>query len=106
MSKEPDHSYDHLLHRLPMVCDLGDDPTVQFKLFLPGEDWRWYVLSGHESCSDWILFVYATSPDCSEFGSVGLNELQSATGPLGQCVERDLYFKPVRVSKISSGEVQ
>ncbi|MCL6481523.1 MAG: DUF2958 domain-containing protein [Firmicutes bacterium] len=41
----------------------------------------------------------------SELGYFSLDELESIRGPLGLKVERDLYWKPVPLSKVKSGEV-
>ena len=77
MSHEPGGSFDYLLQGLPEVSDLGDDPTVGFKLFMPGTGCRWYILAGHDIGGDWILHCYATGPDHEkdEFGYVSLNDL-------------------------------
>ncbi len=105
MSREPNHSYEYLFSQLPRIEDLGADPTVQCKFFMPATGWRWYVLSGLPlNDGNWILHCYTTSSDYCEFGDVSLRELQSAVGPLGACVERDQYFTPVPVSKIISGD--
>ena len=104
MSHEPNGSFDYLLRDLPKVSELGDDPTVRFKFFMPGAGWRWYVLAGHETeAGDWILFCYATGPQHSEYGDVSLNQLLRLVGPLGASIERDRYFGPVPVSQIVNG---
>jgi hypothetical protein len=105
MSREPNGSFDHLLRELPQVSDLGDDPTVRFKLFMPGAGWRWYILAGNDIGGDWILHCYATGPDHEndEFGDVPLNDLLRQVGPLGASVERDCHFTPVPVSQIVNG---
>jgi hypothetical protein len=35
-----------------------------------------------------------------ELGYISLAELEQTTGPLGLHVERDLYYKPLRLSEI------
>ncbi|HXS93822.1 MAG TPA: hypothetical protein VN736_04400 [Candidatus Limnocylindrales bacterium] len=106
MSLEPNGSFDYLLQDLPKVAEIGEDPTVRFKLFMPGTGLRWYVLAGHETCGDWILHCYATGPDheYDEFGDVLLSDLLRQVGPLGASVERDRYFTPVPVSQIVNGQ--
>ena len=107
MSREPNGTFDYLLRELPdaYYSDLGDDPTVRFKLFMPGAGWRWYVLAGFERDGDWILYCYVTGPDHEndEFGTVRLSDLLRLVGPLGASIERDRYFGSVPVSEIGNG---
>jgi hypothetical protein len=105
MSHEPNGSFDYLLRDLPKVSELGDDPTVRFKLFMPVAGVRWYVLAGYETDGDWVLHCYATGPDHEndEFGDVRLSDLLRQVGPLGASIERDRYFGSVPVSQIVNG---
>ena len=48
-----------------------------------------------------IAFGYVVSPFCSgELGYFSLNEIKSTKNSLGIRVERDLYFKPCKLSTI------
>ena len=73
------------------------DPVVYIKLFLDG--WTWYITE--LSIDGDIAFGYVVSPYCSgELGYFSLNEIQFIKGSLGIGVERDLSFKPTKLSQI------
>lgn len=73
-----------------------EDPIVYIKLFLDG--WSWYLTE--LSIDENNAFGYVVSPFGKELGYFSINELKSLRGRLGYWVERDLYFKPVKLSKI------
>jgi hypothetical protein len=68
----------------------GDRALVQMKFFTPDSDWTWFVLEfdGEAEC---FGLVHGFE---EELGSFNLNELESARGPLGLRVERDLHWTP------------
>jgi hypothetical protein len=72
------------------------DPMIRAKFFTPDSDWTWYVL---EFDGDDTFFGYVVGLD-SELGYFSLKELESARGPLGLRLERDLYFQPRPLSSI------
>lgn len=72
------------------------DPIVKCKFFLPGTNWTWYVL---EYDGEDNFFGYVAG-DCPELGYFSLKELKSVRGTLNLSIERDLYFKPQRLSVI------
>lgn len=72
------------------------DPVVPVKFFTPDSCWTWYP---YEFDGEDEFFGLVQGFD-EEFGSFLLSELQSATGPWGMPVERDLWFKPTPVSKL------
>lgn len=73
-----------------------NDPISFVKLFLDG--WTWYITE--ISIDGDIAFGYVISPFESELGYFSLNEIQSIKGSLGIGVERDLSFKPTKLSQI------
>ena len=73
-----------------------NDPIVYVKLFLDG--WTWYITE--LSIDNNICFGYVISPFESELGYFSLNEIKSIKGSLGLSVERDLSFKPTKLSII------
>ena len=73
-----------------------NDPIAYVKLFLDG--WTWYITE--LSIDNNICFGYVISPFESELGYFSLNEIKSIKGSLGLSVERDLSFKPTKLSTI------
>ena len=73
-----------------------NDPIAYVKLFLDG--WTWYITE--LSIDNNICFGYVISPFESELGYFSLNEIKSIKGSLGLSVERDISFKPTKLSRI------
>ena len=73
-----------------------NNPIAYVKLFLDG--WTWYITE--LSIDNNICFGYVISPFESELGYFSLNEIKSIKGTLGLSVERDLSFKPTKLSII------
>ena len=73
-----------------------NDPIVYVKLFLDG--WTWYITE--LSIDNNICFGYVISPFESELGYFSLNEIKLIKGTLGLSVEKDISFKPTKLSKI------
>ncbi len=73
-----------------------NDPIAYVKLFL--DSWTWYITE--ISIDNDICFGYVVSPFGAELGYFSLNEIKSIKGSLGLDVERDLFFKPTRLSLI------
>lgn len=72
------------------------DPKVLCKFFLPFSKWTWYVL---EFDGKDTFFGYVVG-DFPELGYFSLMELKEIEGPYGTGVERDMYFKPCKLSEI------
>ena len=74
------------------------DPICQVKLFTPDSDWTWYIIelskNNINSC-----FGYVKGLE-NELGYFTLEELEIVHGSLGLSIERDIWFKPTRLSKI------
>lgn len=73
--------------------DGNSNPTVHAKFFTPDSNWTWFVTEGTAEEDDFIFFGYVIGFE-EEWGYFALSELESAHGPLGLPIERDLYFDP------------
>ena len=73
-----------------------NNPIAYVKLFLDG--WTWYITE--ISIDGDISFGYVISPFESELGYFSLEEIKGIKGTLGIGVERDLSFKPIKLSII------
>jgi len=67
------------------------------RLFTPDSNWVWWIVEwdGRDTCFGLV------DGQCREFGYFSLSELERARGPMGLPIERDLYFKPTKLSKIA-----
>lgn len=72
------------------------DPLVRVKYFTPDSSWTWYVL---EYDGDDLFFGLVDGQE-EELGYFTLHELQTAHGPFGLAIERDLYFEPCPLSAV------
>ena len=72
------------------------DPIVWVKFFTPDANWTWYVIEFDEQ----DLFFGLVEGFEVELGYFSLTELKSVRGPLGLRVERDIWFKPAKLSVI------
>ena len=90
-----------LRRRLPPLYSQENtkDPTVHAKFFTPDSNWTWFATEGSEEEGDVRFFGYVIGFE-EEWGYFVLSELESARGPLGLPIERDLYFKPGSFSAI------
>ena len=73
-----------------------NNPTVFVKLFL--DSWTWYITE--LSIDKNICFGYVISPFGAELGYFSLEEIKGIKGILGLGVERDLSFKPTKLSSV------
>ena len=74
----------------------NEDPTVYVKFFTPWSNWTWYAT---EFDGEDIFFGYVQGFE-EELGYFSLSELESARGPGGLLIERDLYFRPRPLSQV------
>jgi hypothetical protein len=89
-----------LLNQIPKLYETEDqvDPIAYVKLFII-DGWTWYITEF--SIDKNICFGYVISPFCSgELGYFSLEEIKGIRGTLGIGVERDLKFKPTKLSII------
>lgn len=95
----------------------GGKAIVHLKLFVPDGSWSWYITEGSPIKDDsgkevdFHFFGLVDGHD-KEFGYVALSELESARGPMGLPIERDLWWEPKTLEEIapemfrSSGQVE
>ena len=76
------------------------DPTVHIKFFTPDSSWTWYVTEGNANGEDVEFFGFVVGLE-REWGYFMLSELESARGPLGLPIERDIHFTPRPFSEIT-----
>lgn len=90
---------------IPALYSTEETPTrdkiVVAKYFSPYSNWLWLVVEGNREGEDYIFFglVYGLE---KEWGYFSLSELESAKKGEIPLVERDLYFKPVKLSEIEA----
>ena len=75
------------------------DPIVYVKYFTPDSSWTWYATEGQPDGEDFRFFGYVIGFE-KEWGYFLLSELQSARGPFGLPIERDLHFRPAPFSEV------
>lgn len=82
----------------------GKDAKALCKFFYSG--WTWYVTEGN--LTDGTLFgVVVNGYGEASFGYFCVDQLQSVRTADGYpCVERDIYFKPTKLSEIDDESVQ
>ena len=87
-----------LLKAIPKLYETEEqnDPIVYVKLFL--DCWTWHITE--LSIDGDIAFGYVVSPFGAELGYFSLEEIKGIRGSLGLGVERDLSFKPTKLSSI------
>ena len=75
-----------------------NDPMVICKFFDPCGSFSWFIL---EFDGEDLFFCKVFSHLCpdGELGYSSLSEIESVRGALGLGIERDLYFKPKRLSE-------
>ncbi|MFA6145537.1 MAG: DUF2958 domain-containing protein [Sulfurimonas sp.] len=71
------------------------DPIAHIKLFTPDSNWTWYITeySQEEDLCFGLIIGHET-----ELGYFSLNELKEVRGAMGLKIERDIHFKPERLS--------
>ncbi|GMU82439.1 MAG: hypothetical protein AMXMBFR47_23100 [Planctomycetota bacterium] len=84
--------------RLPQLraTEHQSDPVAQVKFFTPWSNWTWY---GIEFDGEDIFFGLVEGFE-TELGYFSLSEIESARGPCGLRIERDLHFDPTPVSQL------
>ena len=77
-----------------------NDPIVYIKLFTPDANWSWFVTELSVNMDTCFGLVISPFVENGELGYFSLNELKSIRGKLGLPIERDLWFKPTKLSDI------
>ena len=77
--------------------ELGAKAVVHLKLFTPDSSWTFWAteFDGKDT------FFGLVDGQCKELGYFSLAELESARGPLGLPIERDLYWRPKTLDQIA-----
>ena len=73
-----------------------EDPLAVLKFFTPDGSWTWYLTEYDQEQR--LAFGLVIGHE-RELGYFSLNELEISRGPMGLPVERDLNFKPKRLSQ-------
>ena len=71
------------------------DPMVPVKFFQPWGAWTWYATE-FDGADTFFGYVYGFE---GELGYFSLAELESVRGPAGLRIERDLHWRPRRLSE-------
>ena len=79
------------------------DPTVHIKFFTPDSSWTWLVTEGEPDGEGFRFFGYVIGM-AGEWGYFVLSELETARGPLGLSIERDLFFRPRPFTQVIKAE--
>lgn len=76
---------------------LGDRAVVVTKFFTPDSNWTWYATE-----YDPVLRKFWGLVDGFEveYGPFSLNAMETATGPLGLHIERDLWWKECTLGEV------
>ena len=76
--------------------DKGGKAIVQVKFFTPDSGWTFYGVEfdGEDR------FFGLVDGHCKELGYFSLSELESANGPMGLPIERDLHWEPKTLGEI------
>lgn len=87
---------------IPKLYETQDveNPLVYLKLFTPDANWSWFVTElslDQDTCFGLVVSPFVES---GEMGYFSLNELKTVRGKLGLPIERDLWFKPKKLSDI------
>ena len=78
------------------------DKVVVCKFFDPTSGYTFYCVEGQEEEDDFILWGCVTGLYEDEFGYTSLKELESVRLPFGLRIERDLHWRPRKVSEIEA----
>ena len=76
----------------------GGKAIAWVKFFTPDSSWTWYAVS--YSPEEDMFFGLVDGHE-KELGYFSLAELQSARGPLGLPIERDLHWRPKTLEEIA-----
>lgn len=76
-----------------------EEKVAVAKYFSPYSNWTWFVTEGGREEDNFIFFglVYGLE---KEWGYFSLSEFQSAKKGDLPLIERDLYFKPTKISDL------
>lgn len=96
-----------ILKNLPALYsqENNPDPIVQVKFFTPWTSWSWFITE--YSPDEKLFFGFVTSGMCpeGELGYTSLEEMEEIRGPGGLKIERDLHFRPCKLSEVMNKQV-
>ena len=88
----------HIINKIPNLYETEEEKICYVKLFLPSSNWTWYIIElDRADLNTCYGFVDGLE---RELGYFSLDELESVRGLFGLKVERDLSFKPTKLSKV------
>tara|TARA_Y100000310_G_scaffold299649_1_gene334671 strand:+ start:35 stop:352 length:318 start_codon:yes stop_codon:yes gene_type:complete len=73
------------------------EQMVVAKFFNPVGSWTWYLMNMADN-KDYCWGI--VNGHALEMGSFSIKELEDLQLPLGMKIERDLYFEPMKASKV------
>ena len=88
-----------ILEKIPKLYsqEKEKDPMVYAKFFNPSGSWTWYATE-FDGIDTFFGLVVGFE---KELGYFSLKELENVKGQFGLGIERDIYFKPTRLSEIN-----
>lgn len=89
-------------NKIPKLYETEEqnDPIVYIKLFTPDANWSWFVTELSVNMDTCFGLVISPFVENGELGYFSINELKSIRCKLGLPIERDLWFKPTKLSDI------
>ena len=76
----------------------GGDAIAYVKFFTPDSGWTWHATEYDPKTG---MFFGLVDGQFREFGCFTLAELESATGPMGLHIERDIHWRPTKLRDIA-----
>jgi len=73
------------------------DPVAFCKLYMPDSHWTWYMTEYDPATREAFGLVHG---EFEELGYFSLDELSDIRGPMGLTIQRDLYWKPRKLSEV------
>jgi len=90
---------DEIREKLPKLYTCEEQGLLAvalLKLFTPDSDWTWYA---SEFDGEDVFFGLVDGFE-TELGYFSLSELQTARGPMGLPIERDLFYQPKTLKEL------
>jgi hypothetical protein len=78
----------------------SNEKVAVAKFFYPYGRGTWYATEFDGEDTFFGYVVSMLGPDCDEYGYFSLSELESVKGPLGLGIERDIAFRPTKLSEL------
>ena len=98
MTEQYEFFPDSVRQQLPALYSTENepDPLMVVKFFTPDSGWTFYAseFDGEDTFFGWVDGLD------QELGYFSLAELQTARGPIGLPIKRDVHVEPMRLSEI------